>query len=141
MIKKLNRRKLIIQLLEYMVGGGVYFWSGYLVFAIFYSAVGWDWLWAKILADFVGWNLNFFVQRYWAFNDPRLKHKAIQISGRYIIITAANFVIDYLMIWGLKGLGVTPYLGFFVTSGFFTIWNYVWYKFWVFNPNQKSVKA
>ena len=141
MIEKLNRRKLVIQFLEYMVGGGVYFWSGYVVFAIFYSAVGWDWLWAKILADFVGWNLNFVVQRYWAFNDPRLKHKTIQISGRYIIITAANFVIDYLMIWGLKSIGVTPYLGFFVTSGFFTIWNYVWYKFWVFNPNQKSVKV
>ncbi|MBI4033479.1 GtrA family protein [Candidatus Saccharibacteria bacterium] len=136
MVKKPNRKKLIIQFLEYMVGGGVYFWSGYAVFAIFFSVVGWDWLWAKILADFVGWNLNFLVQRYWAFNDPRLKHKAVQISGRYIAITASNFVIDYLMIWGLKGLGVTPYLGFFVTSGFFTVWNYLWYKFWVFNPNR-----
>lgn len=127
-----------MQFLRYMVGGGVYFWSGYVVFAICYSGFGWDWLWAKVLADLIGWNFNFFIQRYWAFADPLLKGKTIQISGRYIAITALNFLIDYLMIWGLKSLGVTPYIGFFVTSGFFTAWNYFWFRFWVFDPNQKT---
>lgn len=135
-----TRRKLIIQFLKYMVGGGVYFWSGYLVFAICYSGFGWDWLWAKVLADLIGWNLNFFIQRYWAFADPHLVHKATRITSRYAAITAINFVIDYFIIWSLKSIGVTPYLGFFVTSSFFTVWNYLWYKFWVFDSNQGRTK-
>jgi len=130
-----------IQFLEYMVGGGVYFWSGYVVFAFGYSVLQWDWLWAKMLADAIAWTLNFLIQRYWAFNDPRLKHKAIRISERYIAITALNFLLDYLIIWSLKSVGVTPYFGFFISASFFTVWNYLWYKFWVFSPNQTSKKA
>src|ERR1700741_961146 len=117
----------LVQFLEYMVGGGVWFWSGYAVFAIGYSGFGWNWLWAKMLADAIGWTLNFAVQRFWGFYDPRLAHKTIRISERYIIITAVNFVLDYLLIWGLKGLGVTPYFGFFISAGLFTGWNFLWY--------------
>src|SRR6266576_5424389 len=120
-----------VQFLEYMVGGGVWFWSGYLVFAICYSGFGWSWLWSKMLADLIGWTLNFLIQRYWAFNDPRLAHKAFKISRRYIIITGVNFAIDYLLIWGLKSVGVTPYIGFFISAVLFTGWNYLWYKFCV----------
>lgn len=137
----MKTKNFYIQFLEYMVGGGVYFWSGYAVFAIGYSVLHWDWLWAKMLADAIGWTLNFLIQRYWAFNDPRLKHKTIRVSERYIIITALNFVIDYMIIWSLKSLGVTPYIGFFISAAFFTIWNYLWYKFWVFNPNQSVKKS
>ena len=136
----MTRRKLIIQFLGYMVGGGVYFWSGYAVFAAFYSGLRWDWLWAKMIADVIGWTLNFLIQRYWAFNDPRLADKAVKVTGRYALITAINFVIDYCIIWGLKSLGVTPYIGFFISASFFTVWNYLWYKRWVFNPAQISVK-
>jgi putative flippase GtrA len=121
-----------------MVGGGVYFWSGYAIFAICYSGLRWNWLWAKMMADVIGWTLNFLIQRYWAFKDPRLSNKTIKITGRYALITAMNFVIDYCIIWGLKSVGVTPYIGFFASAGFFTVWNYLWYKRWVFNPKTVS---
>jgi putative flippase GtrA len=128
----LSRRKLIAQFLEYMVGGGVYFWSGYGVFAIGYSVFHWDWILAKMLADLVGWSLNFVIQRYWAFNNPVLAKKPIQVTGRYIVITLCNFLIDYSLVASLKHVGVSPYAGLFISSGFFTAWNYVWYRFWVF---------
>lgn len=138
MISNRRKRKLIIQFLEYMVGGGVYFWSGYAVFALLYSGVGIDWVPAKIAADVVGWTLGFLVQRYWAFNDPRLKGRNVRVTGRYVGITAVNFVIDYAIIASLKAVGVTPYVGFFISSGFFTVWNYIWYRFWVFKPTESS---
>lgn len=133
-----RRRKLIIQFLEYMVGGGVYFWSGYATFALLYSGFGVNWLWAKMVADVIGWTLGFLVQRYWAFNDPRLKNRNIQVTGRYAGITLVNFAIDYAIIASLKAIGVTPYIGFFVSSAFFTAWNYLWYRFWVFKPASKN---
>jgi putative flippase GtrA len=122
----------IIQFAEYFVGGMAYFWSGYLVFAICYSGFHWNWLQAKLLADVVGWTLNYFIQRYWAFNDKSLnKHEAATIS-KYGIITAVNFALDYAIIWALNSIGISPYIGFFISAGFFTVWNYMWYRFWVF---------
>lgn len=122
----------IMQFLEYLAGGAVYFWSGYLVFAACYSLFKWDWLYAKLLADVVGWTLNYLVQRYWAFNNTNLKGHEGSTAGKYTAITVLNFALDYLMIWGLKSIGISPYVGFFISSGFFTVWNYLWYRFWVF---------
>jgi putative flippase GtrA len=126
----------IIQFLEYMVGGSAYFWSGYLVFAFCYSAIGWDWIPAKMAADVVGWTLNYLIQRYWAFNSPALQHQEQRILGRYGLISLFNLALDYCIIAGLKHLGVSPYVGFFISAGFFTVWNYIWYRFWVFFGKQ-----
>jgi putative flippase GtrA len=129
---KIRSHKLTIQFLEYLVGGGIYFWSGYLIFVICYSLLHWNWLWAKMLADVIGWSLNYIVQRYWAFNNPNLARHQISVTKRYVSITILNFIIDYTIVASLKHLGVTPYVGLFISSGFFTIWNYLWYRFWVF---------
>ena len=125
-------RRNLIQLLEYVIGGSVYFWSGYLVFAVCYSGFHWDWLWAKVVADIIGLTLNYFVQRYWAFNSRKLKKHEALTAGKYSLISVGNIVLDYLIIWGLKHLGISPYMGFFISAGFFGIWNYLWYRFWVF---------
>lgn len=116
---------------KYMVGGGLYFWIGYGVFALCYSVFGLPWLPAKIIADIIGWTSNYLVQRFWAFKDQahlgEMKH-----ASRYIIIESIGFVLDYLIIYGLDHIGISPYIGFFISSAFFTVWSYFWYKYWVF---------
>lgn len=136
--KEFLKHKRIVQFIEYLIGGGVYFWSGLAIFALLYSVFHIDWLVAKIVADAIGWTLNFFVQRYWAFNDRRLKNKTASTGKRYFVITLLNFAIDYSIVATMKHFGVTPYLGIITASIFFTIWNYLWYRFWVFDPNQKT---
>jgi len=128
----------VIQFLEYMVGGTIYFWSGYLIFALGYSGLHWKWLPAKIAADIVGWTLNYLVQRYWAFNSKKLTRHEGRTAGKYSILTLINLGLDYAIIWGLTRVGVSPYIGFFISAGFFTVWNYLWYRFWVFFVNNKS---
>lgn len=123
------------QFLKYMVGGNLYFWSGYAIFALCYSVLGWWWLWAKVAADIVGWSLNYFVQRYWTFAGKHQKLSEMQHVARYLFIESVGFVLDYVIIGVLKALGVTPYIGFFISAGFFTIWSFLWYKYWVF-PEQ-----
>lgn len=132
-------RKTAIQFLKYMAGGGVYFWVGYAVFALCYSGFGWKWFPAKVAADAVGWTLNYLIQRYWAFAGTSKKLSEMQHVGRYIFIESIGFVIDYLIIAGLNELGVTPYVGFFISAAFFTVWSYFWYKYWVF-PEQHQGK-
>ncbi len=124
---------------RYMVGGGAYFWIGYGVFALCYSVLGFDWFPAKIAADVVGWTANYYIQRYWAFGD-RAHLSEMQHAGRYIFIESVGFVLDYIIIWGLDQIGISPYIGFFLSAAFFTVWSYFWYKHWVFpETNGKPV--
>jgi putative flippase GtrA len=127
------------QFAKYWSGGTLYFWIGYGVFALCYSGFGWDWLPSKIISDTIGWSVNYFVQRYWAFNSDHLKLSEMQHVGRYVFIESIGFVLDYLMIFGLKSVGVSPYIGFVISAGFFTVWSYLWYKYWVF-PERKIAK-
>jgi putative flippase GtrA len=125
------------QYLKYMAGGSLYFWSGYAVFAICYSVFHWNWFWAKVLADIIGWSLNYVVQRFWTFSDQHHLSE-MQHAGRYVFIESIGFVIDYAIIGLLNAIGITPYIGFFISSGFFTVWSWLWYKHWVFPAKAKS---
>lgn len=122
----------IIQFVEYMVSGGVYFWTGYLTFFVLYSVLHWSLWWAKISADVVGWVMNYALQRFWVFSSPKLAEHRIEVTTRYAVITLVDFLLDYVIVRELKAIGITPYIGQFVSAGFFTVWNYVWYRFWVF---------
>lgn len=129
---KKRQRKLAIQFVEYAISGGAYFWSGYLVFFIADKGLHWNLWWAKLSANIVGWIINFSLQRYWVFNNQSLKGHQTQVTGRYMVITLVDFGLDYLIVAGLKSVGLTPYLGQFASAGFFSVWNYLWYRFWVF---------
>jgi putative flippase GtrA len=137
-VRKLPKHATIVRFAKYMAGGSLYFWSGYAIFAVCYSALHWYWLWAKMAADTIGWSLNYVVQRYWAFADQHHLSE-MQHAGRYLTIESIGFILDYLIIAGLRLLGITPYIGFFVSAAFFTIWSYLWYKYWVFPEAKKIV--
>jgi putative flippase GtrA len=126
-----KHQKLREQFSKYLVGGSLYFWIGYGIFAFCYSVLHWDWLPSKVLSDAVGWTINYFFQRFWAFSG-QAHLSEMQHAGRYIFIESIGFVIDYLMIWGLKSIGISPYIGFFISGIFFTFWSFAWYKYWVF---------
>jgi putative flippase GtrA len=122
----------LLQFLEYLAGGGLYFVSGYIIFAICFSGFHWAWWTAKLTADVIGWTLNYLVQRYWAFDNRELKRHEGRNRLRYIMFTGLNIGLDYLIIGGLQKVGVTPYIGMFAAAAFFTGWNYLGYRYWVF---------
>ncbi len=129
-------RRAIVQAAEYLVSGNVYFFFGYAMFALLWSALHWPLFWAKISANFFGWAINYLLQRYWVFGNGISHSKRVRVTRRYAAITLADFLLDYAIVAGLRQLGITPYLGQFLSAGFFTFWNYAWYRFWVF-PSRK----
>lgn len=119
-------------MVRYALSGGAYFWSGYALFAILYSGLGVDVGWSKILSNGFGLTVNFLLQRWWVFRSRQATKTLPETSARYVLLMIINFVIDYGIVIGLAGAGLTPYLGQFVSAGFFTVWNYLFYKYWVF---------
>ncbi len=127
-----KQKQEVKRITEYLFSGGAYFWSGYLAFFAFDKGLHLSLWWAKLAANMIGWLVNYSLQRYWVFNNPSLAKHQTQVTTRYAIITILNFGIDYVIVASLRSVGLTPYLGQFVSSGFFTVWNYFWYRFWVF---------
>jgi len=141
--KMARKKTLQKQLVEYLVAGGAFFWSGYIAFAVFDSIFHLPLFIAKQLANLIGLTVNYVLEDQWVFKKGKTKKQYDKRrTGRYIVITLLNFGIDYLIVLGLKDIGITPYLGQFVSAGFFTIWNFVWYKYWVFahHPSKKKSK-
>lgn len=133
--RQLKRHKVIVQIIEYMIGGGVYFWVGLGIFTLLYTGFGWHWLPAKAVADVIGWTLNYIIQRYWTFADKRLDIYEGRTRFRYILINVIDFMIDYGIVASLQLIGISPYIGFIVSSSVTTVWDYLWYKYWVFKPS------
>lgn len=143
MSSKAKPKRLRQQIFEYMVAGGAFFWSGYIAFAIFDSVLHWPLFIAKQLANVIGLTINYILEDQWVFKKQKTKRRYDARRGsRYIIITIVNFGIDYLIVAGLKEIGISPYLGQFASAGFFTVWNFLWYKYWVFahTPSKKKGK-
>ena len=128
-------KKLLIQFAQYMVTGGVWFWSGYIIIITLDNHIGL--FWANLIGNAVGISLNFLLERYWVFKTKKQAKLGI-MAGRYVIYTALNaFLLNYLILYVLQRNGIMPEIGQFIASGFFTIWNYFWYKKWVFKDLPK----
>lgn len=127
---KKRQKKELTRIARYMVGGGIWFWSGYIIIVLLDNHIGL--FWANFLGNAVGLTLNFLIERYWAFETN--KPTAILVATwRYIIYTALNaFALNYFILLGLRDIGIVPEIGQFIASAFFTVWNYMWYKAWVF---------
>lgn len=131
MAKKRTKAE-IKRIIQYSITGGAWFWSGYAMFALCYSVLGLDIIPAKIISYLFGLSVNFILERFWVFTGRDAQKDTDKVTVRYVILSTVNLGIDTAIVWGLAQAGITPYLGQFVSAGFFTIWNYLWYRLWVF---------
>lgn len=123
-----------------MVGGGVWFWSGYVLIVLLDDHIGL--FAANLIGNAVGITLNFIIQRFLAFRTKRPTNIVLS-AWRYVIYTALNaFLLNFLILYALREYaGLKPEIGQFIASGFFTVWNYIWYKLWVFPEPEKEHPA
>jgi putative flippase GtrA len=132
-------KKWAIQAGEYMVTGGVWFWSGYVIIIVLDGHIGL--FWANIIGNTVGLTLNFLLERFWVFKTKKSAKLGI-IAKRYIIYTVLNaYILNYVILESLRRRGIEPEIGQFIAAGFFTVWNYAWYKAWVFKGQEKPKKT
>jgi putative flippase GtrA len=141
-MKKLKRKhvKEVKRFTQYMMGGGVQFWSGYAAFAAFDLIFHMPFWPARVISYAVGISLNFFIERFWVFKTGRklAKRQLGASAQRYYILMVIDFILDQAIVGGLRAAGLTPYLGQFVSAGFFTVWNYLLFKLWVFQTARRK---
>jgi putative flippase GtrA len=129
-------KKLAVQIAEYMVAGGVWFWSGYIIIVILDDKI--PLFWANFIGNAVGITLNFIINKYWVFKTKRKSNDLLNTTWRYVVYTALNaFLLNYIILQALRNVGIEPEIGQFIAAGFFTVWNFIWYKLWVFKGQSK----
>lgn len=129
MAKKQKPKINVKRIAEYLVSGGAYFWTAYLIIVLMTPVIGlW---WANLLGNGVGVTLNFVLQRYWVFKGSKAR-KTSSVTGKYVVYTGFNFLLSYLILSSLQKMGIPIAIGQFISAGFFTVWNYFWYKHWIF---------
>jgi len=132
-------KKVLIQFAEYMVAGGAWFWSGYFIIVLTTPHIGlW---WANLLGNSVGLSLNFLLQREWVFKNSK-KRRMTEVSAKYVAFTAFNFLLNYIILRILIHFGIRVAIGQFIAAAFFTVWNYFFYRFWIFKetPSQGRIR-
>lgn len=133
---KKRTKKELTRIIEYMISGGAWFWSGYVLIIVLDDVIGL--FLANLVGNGVGLTINFLLNRYWVFKGRRQTNLETATT-RYVVYTGLNaFLLNYLILQGLKTYaGLGPEIGQFIASGFFTVWNYLWYKSWVFKGAEK----
>ena len=132
-------RRRIGQVVSYVITGDVYFVAGYAMFWVLWSGLHWSLFWAKIISSFFGWAVNYMLQRYWVWGWGIRKSKQVWVTRRYMLITLVDFFLDYVIVSSLRHIGISPYIGQFISGFFFTFWNYAWYRLWVFPARKRRV--
>ena len=115
------------QFLKYNFGGLLYFWSAWII--ITFGSEQFGLFWTNIVGNLVGIILNYLVQRYWTFSGG----PTLFTSGwKFVVLTIVNLGLSYVILKSLQGWGVELWLAQFISAGLFTVWNWVFYKYWVF---------
>lgn len=139
---KKKQKKELIRFSEYMAAGGAQFWSGYAAFAVFDQILGVAFWWAKSLSYFLGVTINFVLERFWVFDQKKISKKQLETTAsRFYSLMFVNFLLDLAIVGGLRELGISPYIGQFISAGFFTVWNYLFFKLWVFRRRRRIARA
>jgi putative flippase GtrA len=139
-MKKIKRpnRKSVRQFVLFNVGGMAFFIVGYAIFSLCYGVLSWRWWVSKVLGDLAGWLVNYLIQRFLAFREESKGEKEHVILAKFTALSLVNVVIDYCIVGGLNQMGVSPFIGLFVSSWFFTVWKFIWYRWWVFHSSRTS---
>lgn len=134
-MRKKPSKRTLWQFVLYNIGGMAFFATGYSIFVLLYGVFSWRWWAAKIIADLSGWAVNYLVQRFIAFRHEGKHHTEKKLFTRFSAISLINVPLDYAIVGGLKLVGVSPFIGLWISAVFFTFWKFAWYKLWVFKAH------
>lgn len=125
--------KLLIEFIKLQLTGNVLFWGTYIGYFLLHELAHWPDLPSLAFASLFAHGLFFLVNKQWVFDDKTGKRKTSQEIIRFILFMGLNYFINIGIITGLQHyFGVTPYIGQFVAGFFFTAWNFIGLRFWVF---------
>ncbi len=122
-----------LQFIKLQLASNILFLGTYIGYAIsdnFFHASSWQ---AVAIPSLLAHVLFFLVDRNWVFSDKTGKRKTSGEIVRFVCFMGLSYFINLGILGVLQTyFGISPYIGQFIASAFFTVWNWAGLKFWVF---------
>ncbi len=135
-----KRKKLIKYVVEFVklqLTGNILFWGTMGGYFVLHELVRISDLPALATASIFAHVLFFIVNKEWVFDDKTGKRKTGQEVTRFVLFMGLNYFINLGIITGLQHyFAISPYIGQFIAGFFFTAWNFIGLRFWVFQEIQ-----
>lgn len=138
---KRNKKRFIELITEFaklQLAGNIPFWGTYLGFMFFDKVMHLEELTGLAIATVASNIVFFIVDDKWVFTSKRGSQS--QRKGRseilkFVIFMSFNALLSLVLThsWS-EFLGITPYIGQFITGGVLTLWIFAGLRFWVFSP-------
>lgn len=135
-----KRKQLIryaIDFVKLQLTGNILFWGTYGGYFLLHEIWHIEEVTALATASIFAHVLFFVANKEWAFDDKTGKRKTSQEIIRFVLFMGLNYFINLGIITGLSHyFGISPYIGQFIAGFFFTAWNFIGLRFWVFQEMQ-----
>lgn len=125
--------KYLVDFIKLQLTGNILFWGTYIGFFLLHELAHWHETLALAIASICAHALFFIVNKEWVFDDKTGKRKTSSEVIRFVLFMGLNYFINIGIITGLSHFfNITPYIGQFIAAVFFTAWNFIGLRFWVF---------
>lgn len=129
------------QFIKLQIAGNIPFWGTYIVNAVLDKAFNVDSFHALLVATVLANALFFIVDDRWVFSDTRGTRKAAPETIKFIIFMSLSALLTFNITWQLNQvLGISTYIGQFISAALSITWTFVGLRFWVFAPGQQPAK-
>lgn len=140
--KRAARKKkfieLFIEFLKLQLAGNIPFWGTYLLFALFDQVMAVDAFSSLLVATVIANVLFFVVDDRWVFKNSRKHRKTATEVWRFIAFMSVSSLFTFNITWQLyQLLGITPYIGQFISAVISTLLTFIGLRFWVFAPTRR----
>ncbi len=141
-----QRRQVLLQgFLEFIklqIAGNIPFWGTYFLFALLDKVFYAQTMPALFVSTIAAYTLFFIVSDWWVFSKSRGQRKKTTNIWRFIVFMSITALLTFNITIQLDEiLGISPYIGQFISAGISISWTFVGLKFWVFAPTKERQKA
>ena len=127
------------EFIKLQIAGNIPFWGTYLINAMLDKGLGVDKFQALLVATVLANALFFIVDDRWVFKSSRGSRKTSAEIWKFVVFMSLSALLTFNITWQLyTTLGISTYIGQFISAALSIIWTFVGLRFWVFAPIAKT---
>jgi putative flippase GtrA len=133
--KKQKAYQLLWEFVKLQLAGNIPFWGTYIINLVLDKGFSIDKFQALLVATVLANAVFFIVDDRWVFSQTRPKRKTTDEIVRFVIFMSLSALLVFNITWQLYTLlGISTYIGQFISAALSILWTFIGLRFWVFAP-------
>lgn len=127
------------EFVKLQIAGNIPFWGTYGINFILDKGLGVNSFQSLLVATVLANAVFFVVDDRWVFSSSRKKRRASTDAWRFVVFMSLSALLTFNITWQLHELlGISVYVGQFISAALSILWTFVGLKFWVFAPAKRA---